>query len=325
VGASSKRARWFNTSNEQADLPMTWTSTPRSSPGEPSRLAGWSGSRSRSSAALYRGQRPWPQRMHYAGAPELDDLTELLPAIFEDEFDLQRDEPESQENQPQRDVPREEPSLEEQQRVLAMRCHDAAVACPSYGTYFFAGHSDPGEFDPILETAEALGASLLRVWAPFGVLPGAASTERDRIADALRDCADRAARRGIRVATEFHPGTLTQTAAGALDLLGVSGDAVLTYWQPRPGEDSDRSLPELDAVLPRLAHLHVLSWSPTANDRQPRSHFESMWRAALRAAAHTPVQLRPRCAYLEFVPDDAPAAFERDAADLLRWIEEETR
>jgi len=216
------------------------------------------------------------------------------------------------------------PTDPERARRLATLCADDGVACPSYGTYFVAGRNADADFEPVLDTAEALGASLLRVWAPFGVMPGDDETSRDDVAAALRACAERAAARDLQVALEFHPGTLTHTAAGALDLLAHAGDDVSTYWQPRPGEGADLSLPELEAVAHRLAHLHVFSWDPTGNERQPLSHFETLWHRALQIAAEAPALATPRCAYLEFVPDDSPESLARDAADLVRWIREET-
>lgn len=208
-------------------------------------------------------------------------------------------------------------------RALAGRCADAGLACPSYGAYWFAGRSDRSELDPILDTAEALGASLLRVWAPFGVGPDAGDEERRGVADALRGCLEIATRRGVRVALEFHPGTLTETADSALDLLARC-EGVLSYWQPRPGDGAEAALPELEAVAARLAHLHVFSWGADPTDRRALSHRETLWRRALRAASTAPSPMDARCAYLEFVRDDSPEAFLDDAASLRRLIGGET-
>lgn len=209
-------------------------------------------------------------------------------------------------------------------RALARRCSDAGLACPSYGTYWFAGRSDAAELDPIFDIAEALGAPLLRVWTPFGIGPDAPEAERSRIAASLQTCVDRAARRELAVALEFHPGTLTETAASALDLIALSGD-VLTYWQPRPGDGEIEAIPELEAVADRLAHLHVFSWGAGYTDRRALAHREGLWRRALRIAASKPSSLSARCAHLEFVRGDSPDALIEDARALVRYIEEETR
>lgn len=207
--------------------------------------------------------------------------------------------------------------------ALAKRCNDAGLCCPSYGSYFFAGQNDASELSPLLDTTRALGASTIRIWAPFGIDSSAAADERGRIADAVRVAAAMAAEQDLSVALEFHPGTLTETAASTVALLEDAGDNVFSYWQPAPGASAEHSLSELALVRRRLAHLHVFSWDPTPDDRHPLDHLESMWRSALFEAARDRAFAGPRCAYLEFLPDDDPQALRRDAAVLIRWIQEE--
>jgi sugar phosphate isomerase/epimerase len=210
-------------------------------------------------------------------------------------------------------------------RELAARCGDAGISCPSYGTYFFAGRTPTQEIGPLLDGALALGARTVRVWAAMGVVPGAPDEEREPVVDALREVAAAAERRDLDTGIEFHPGTLTQTAASTLELLRDAGSPrLLSYWQPEAGAVPERSLAELDAVLPSLAHLHVFSWDPDPQSRRPLDHLDVMWRAALRRAAGATTGTVPRCAYLEYLPDDDPAALVRDAGVLRRWIAEET-
>jgi sugar phosphate isomerase/epimerase len=205
---------------------------------------------------------------------------------------------------------------------LARLCEGAGLRCPSYGTYFFAGRSEGGALEPLLDSARVLGATLLRVWAPLGVESNAPQAERDRVAEALRDACERARAAGLGLALEFHPGTLTHTAASALDLLAAVGDAALRcYWQPESGAPFAHSLAELRAVLPRLAHLHVFAWEGRPPERLELARHEPLWAEAVALAAGADGFADERCAYLEFVADDDPARLPADAAALRSWIE----
>src|SRR4051812_33893599 len=42
---------------------------------------------------------------------------------------------------------------------------DAGLSITSYGSYFRAGEDDPADFSPVLESAQALGALSIRIWA----------------------------------------------------------------------------------------------------------------------------------------------------------------
>ncbi|MHC4505194.1 MAG: sugar phosphate isomerase/epimerase family protein, partial [Planctomycetota bacterium] len=50
-------------------------------------------------------------------------------------------------------------------RRVASMTSEAGLAVSSYGSYYRVGHDEPGLFAPVLETAIALGAPIIRVWA----------------------------------------------------------------------------------------------------------------------------------------------------------------
>ncbi|NVB41201.1 VWA domain-containing protein [Pseudenhygromyxa sp. WMMC2535] len=72
----------------QALLPTALTASDRFGSGLGFGARGRSRAESRSFGS---SARPWPQAMHYTNDPRLDDLGELAPALFQDEFDLARD------------------------------------------------------------------------------------------------------------------------------------------------------------------------------------------------------------------------------------------
>jgi sugar phosphate isomerase/epimerase len=183
------------------------------------------------------------------------------------------------------------------------RCADAGLACPSYGTYLRVGRADDTDIAPIVDTAVALGATTVRVWAT-----------REATVDQLAVVVDAGARAGLTISTEFHPGTRTETAAGARELLDAVG-GLTTYWQPVPGADVEHSLSEWRAVASRVTHLHVFWWLADGV-RRPLVEGGALWPRVLAEADDG----SDRWAHLEFVPDDDPSALSLEASVLRRWL-----
>jgi sugar phosphate isomerase/epimerase len=202
---------------------------------------------------------------------------------------------------------------------LRERCASFDIACPSYGSYVAVSQTSPDELDLVVSTAVALGASTVRVWTPYGVPPGADPAVVESITAATRDACDRLATSDLTLALEFHPDTLTETSESALSLISkVDRPNLRTYWQPRWGAEPDAAMSELRAVLPVLCHLHVFSWKADGRRLPLEAHAE-LWRRVLAAVDDAPPA--ERFAYLEFVADDDPTAFARDADTLHSWLE----
>jgi sugar phosphate isomerase/epimerase len=151
----------------------------------------------------------------------------------------------------------------------------------------------------VVDSARALGAPRIRIWA------GRAGMACAAVAEAVHAAAAEAGE--IEVALEFHGGTLTETAESAVELLAAAGDA-RTYWQPPQGVPDREALAGLRMVRPWLSALHVFSWWPR-DERQPLAARAALWREALELAGDVD-------ALLEFVPGDDPALVAREAATL---------
>lgn len=177
---------------------------------------------------------------------------------------------------------------------------DAGLSVLSYGSYYKLGGEDA--FEPVLETALALRAGVIRVWAEGAF---------DRAARDARRVAELAEPHGVTVAFEYHRNTLTETAEGALALLqAVDRANVRTYWQPNPERAHGENLGELAAVSPYLENMHVFHWTRHGR-RLPLRAGAGEWRAYLGAAG-------PKAAILEFVKNDSPAQCAQDARTLRR-------
>jgi sugar phosphate isomerase/epimerase len=183
-------------------------------------------------------------------------------------------------------------------------------------------HLESAEIEQTMDTAAALGVPLIRIWTRYGVIADSARSLRSVAYANTAAIADSARERGLDVAVEFHPDTLTETAAGVNHLLNtLARPNLYTYWQPDHQLLNEAALLELGAVVDRLAHLHVYTWGAGGiNDRLPLESGVSLWTRALQMAAEQSSATERRYAFLEFVRDDSPDQFASDAACLAGWI-----
>lgn len=206
-------------------------------------------------------------------------------------------------------------------RKAAMETAAATIAAglevSSYGSYYRAG-DDSTPFEAVIEAALALSAPVIRVWAGRRGSADADEAYRRTVVRDTSRIAQMAAGAGVRVAYEFHAGTLTDTPPSARDLLEAVGHEHLgCYWQPVVGQDERANLRSLEMVLPWLANLHVFHW--TAGRRWPLAQGAEPWRSYLDLARTTG---RPHWAILEFVAGDDPANLPADAATLIDLLAE---
>lgn len=204
-------------------------------------------------------------------------------------------------------------------REVRSLTEDAGLVVSALGSYYRAGPAAKGgpSFAAVLESASLLGAPCIRVWAGN---QGSAETEaavRAEIVDDLRSIAEQAARSGVRVATEWHAGTLTDTTESALSLLrAVDHSNFGTFWQPRIGEAVAQGVADIRAIARWLRAVHVYHWR-TVQDRRPLAEGAEPWRAFL-AEIHASAPA-VRFASLEFLPAETFEDLRRDAATLATW------
>lgn len=202
---------------------------------------------------------------------------------------------------------------------LAAATTAAGLTTASYGSYLFAPRATDRAVEEVMDTALALGAPHVRVWTDR-VGPDPDPAVRVAIVSQLVAVAEAAADRALAVSLEFHPGTLTETAAATLALLDeVGAPNLFTYWQPPTGLPVAELLASWHEVQARVSHLHVFRWH-SYEDRQPLAEGADLWPGVL---GPPPVEVRwsaPRVAFLEFVRGDEPAQVVADAAVLRGWL-----
>jgi sugar phosphate isomerase/epimerase len=204
-------------------------------------------------------------------------------------------------------------------REVYQRTVDAGLAVSSYGSYYRVGQDDSPAFEDVVETALALHAPIVRVWAGRrGSGEADESYWQGVVEDSLRIArlaqeASIAQEASMGVAYEYHGNTLTDTNASALRLLReVDHPAISTYWQSREEGDEESRLEGLRAILPRLSQVHVNT------GRRPLAEGQALWLRCLDLVRSTG---RDHWALIEFVQDDAPEAFLRDAVTLATFLE----
>ncbi len=205
-------------------------------------------------------------------------------------------------------------------REVAALTAAAGLQTAAYGSYYrcVTADGDLPEFEPILETAVALDAPKIRVWA------GSVGSEDvdDRglqvLADRLRVAAEMAGKSGVGIALEFHGGTYTDTTASTLRLLdAVDHPNLDTLWQTPRGMAAPECLSSLEACLQRASNLHVFHWA-LDGERLALADGLDDWREYL---ALLNKDGKDRHLLLEFVTDNAPALLPREAATLRRLID----
>jgi sugar phosphate isomerase/epimerase len=199
---------------------------------------------------------------------------------------------------------------------VARATTDGGLAVCSYGSYFRAGADEA--LTPILDSAEALGADRVRIWAGHVDSADASPEQYAQIAARLRDAAAEASERGIGLALEYHRGTIADRPDAVLRLLAdVDSPALSTYWQPSVGAPDDVALAEFGALAVHTSAVHVFSWWPQA-ERLRLHERGAMWEGLFAAASALSTPARD--ALLEFVPDHDPALLVPEAATLRGWL-----
>ena len=209
-------------------------------------------------------------------------------------------------------------------REVAARTREAGLQVAAYGSYYRVGRDESQQvsFAQVLDTAVALQAPLIRVWAGEQGSARTTPAARGRIIAESRRIGEMARAAGLCVAFEFHRDTLTDATESALDLMQATADAGLCcHWQPSVGWTHAAQLDALRRLRSSLAYLHVYQWESDGR-REPLAAGTGVWSGFLAEAAAAPLpgDLPQRWALLEFVKADSLEQFRQDAETLLQLL-----
>jgi len=208
----------------------------------------------------------------------------------------------------------------ERAREVGALTRDAGLEVASYGSYYRVGcrGGDDPSFDEVLETALALDAPAIRVWAGERGTADAGPHWWTTVVNDTRHIAGLASGAGLPIAFEFHGHTLTDSAESAERLMQqVDHPNVSCYWQLDRLLSPAARLEGLRRIAPWLANLHVFYYR--GGQQAALAEGADEWRQYL---AHAAAQGGDRYALLEFVEDGRPENLERDAATLIDLLAE---
>ena len=190
----------------------------------------------------------------------------------------------------------------------------------AYGSYYTVGKSrEEGErFVDVLETAKALNAPMIRIWAGAQGSRAATRAYRKKVLDETREIANEAGRAGIGLAFEFHDNTLNDHYTACCELLtDLAHPQVRTYWQPLHGAGPDINGTGISMILPWIVGVHVFHWWPKAEMRLPLKEGKNDWKQYISQLA----EISGTIPYnLEFVKDNSSEQFRKDANTLLELL-----
>jgi sugar phosphate isomerase/epimerase len=208
----------------------------------------------------------------------------------------------------------------DQGRYIREKMRDAQFATAAYGSYYRVGESEAAglKFEDVLETAMCLDAPTVRVWAGSQASDQADESYVQQVVEDATRIAELAAAHDISVSFEFHRNTLTDTNNAALELLQTCNhDNLYSFWQPPHYTSQAYRAEGLCMLLPRLTNVHVFNW-PEPGVRRPLAEASAQWQHYIEIVASSQ---RTHPLLLEFVDQDSPAAFLRDAQTLLGWLD----
>lgn len=197
---------------------------------------------------------------------------------------------------------------------------EAGLVVSAYGSYYRCGappEKTPA-WDAVQASAAALGANAIRVWAGAQGSAAASADDRMRVVDDLHRICRAAAKEQMTVDLEYHANMFTDTLASTQTLLDeVNEPNLRTFWQPRHGIATEESIQDIHTLSPRLSNVHVFHWWPTHADKKPLAEGVDRWRPFFSALKEDG---RERFASLEFVLNDDPEQFVRDAKTLKELL-----
>lgn len=205
-----------------------------------------------------------------------------------------------------------------QAKEIGVATRAKGIKTISYGSYYRLSENKKikQSFSDILDTAEALGVRIIRVWAgnTLGVKDIAQACD-ENIAE-LKIICTMATERNMVIGLEYHRRTLTETKEMTLKLLqGANMENLSTYWQMNPDISHEERLGEIQLLKGYICGIHVFYWvqGKDRDIRQPlskgRKYWDEYWE--LLKDCHCP-------GILEFVKDDEIRQFEEDIKELKR-------
>ena len=198
-------------------------------------------------------------------------------------------------------------------RETAEKTASAGLEIAGYGSYYRLGENM--EIRENLDTASALGAKNMRIWAGGKPSASLSAEERETLIKELEEATGVASSYGITLNLEWHKNTLTDTNESGLDVLErVESPSLRTLWQPTQALSFEERKKVLKMIMPYLSYLHVYYWDESG--RRPLSEGIDHWREYFSLLDEN----KKYYALLEFVRNDSSEQLKEDAEVLRKLI-----
>ncbi len=188
----------------------------------------------------------------------------------------------------------------------------AGLEVSSYGSYYrLAEKGDKQEtFEAVLQTAKALDAPAIRVWAGVKGSKQANDYYRKRVVQEARRVGELASAERISIHLEYHDNTLTDTKESAAQLMKeISHPNVFSYWQPSNGVSVAERLSSIEALKNWITNVHVFHWY-SFKDRLDLVEGKDEWQQYLQKINEDG---KERYVLMEFIKGDDIDQFFADA------------
>lgn len=203
-------------------------------------------------------------------------------------------------------------------RDIAEKTKDAGLCVASYGSYYALGCEKDKNlpFEKVLESAVALEAPVIRIWAGRMASANADEAYWDMAISESRRIADMSMKQGIKIAYEYHPNTLTDTSESTFKLLNeVDHSNIYSYWQ-RPFElTKEECIKSIDKISPWLNNIHTYYYEDRV--RKPLADGINEWEEFIKTIKKIEGD---RYCMIEFVVDNEPKQFLEDAKALKEIV-----
>lgn len=204
-------------------------------------------------------------------------------------------------------------------RAVRKLTQDAGLAVFAYGSYYRPGEHSVEDFEPVLASARALGAPVVRVWAGAKWSWRADEAYVQKVIEDTRAICDMAARENITISYEYHGWTLTDNRFSATQVHQEIGrENMALYWQPNFCLTKEENLLALRMVLPRMRDVHVFYWG-CPEIRLPLEDGADLWRELIGIIR---TDKKPHRLMLEFFKDNSPEQFLKDAQTLKKLVQQ---
>ncbi|HHT92453.1 MAG TPA: TIM barrel protein [Clostridia bacterium] len=217
-------------------------------------------------------------------------------------------------------------------KVVGEKTIKAGLACCSYGSYYRVGaygDNSMNSFIPVLETAKALSAQNIRVWAGVKGSEQTDSDTRKRIEEESFAIVEEAKKEGMTVSYECHGGTLTDTLPSYMELLenvkkiaknNGKDSIAYAYFQPYASMPMKDVYEYLEKLNPYLKNLHVFNWKVVDGKihRLPMTSDGDYWNDIFKKVRN--MSDRTHYALMEFVKNDSDHQFLEDAKVLRDFL-----